>query len=220
VKDVTQKTTAKGDLYALVDTDGNEYTTFKRDIAESARSLKGAEAEVEFNETRNGTWLNLWLENVVPVRTEPTSGFTPVTQHAPDISPQREMRIMREAASKVAVEQLRYLLPAEQTIATLMTLTDWWVDYYLNGWESTQPPRVMTTTVPTRAQGFGTQTTTSRSRDVSKKADKQAEEYARVMGEAAPNRQRAIAANTCPICFGRDGFHSQPCPRRRRSEKP
>lgn len=142
VKDVRQKTTSKGDLYELVDEDGNEYATKKRDVAESARDLRGAEAEIEFTESRNGQWLNLWLESVMPVRTAPSNGFTQVTQTAPDISPQREMRIMREAAAKVAVEQLRYLLPAEQTFATLQVLTDWWVDYFINGWDNVQPPAV------------------------------------------------------------------------------
>lgn len=136
VQDVRSKATSKGfDIYITVDQDGTEYSTKKRDLAESAKSLIGKQAEIEYTEARNGNFLNHYLDGILPVRpTEASSnGFT--RQRDPDL----DERIMRQTASKVAVQQLRYFMPDEQNVATLRELTDMWVDYYQNGWSDEVP---------------------------------------------------------------------------------
>jgi hypothetical protein len=48
------------------DENGNEYSTFKEVIGERARELEGKSARIEFHETQNGKFTNVYLDRVEP----------------------------------------------------------------------------------------------------------------------------------------------------------
>ena len=53
---------------------------------------------------------------------------------------QREAKIHRQAASKVAVQLLAYLTPDAQNLASLVAISEQLVKYYDNGVQWTTPP--------------------------------------------------------------------------------
>jgi hypothetical protein len=133
IQNVTVKTvnTARGsgDVYT-VEAD-RKYTTWKRDIAQAAKELIGQDAEIAYSEQQKGDFTNYYIDSVLPLR-----GTAPDFERAPGPVPQdvKEQRIMRQTAAKVAVEQLRYFTPDDQTKEMLVALTEMWHDYFENGW--------------------------------------------------------------------------------------
>jgi hypothetical protein len=52
--------------YAVKDTDGNEYTTFRESIGERAQQLQGQPVRIEYHEQQRGEYTNVYLDKVEP----------------------------------------------------------------------------------------------------------------------------------------------------------
>ena len=50
--------------YVLRDADGNEYTTFREEIARGALAAEGKRARIEFHEQQRGEFTNVYLDKV------------------------------------------------------------------------------------------------------------------------------------------------------------
>jgi hypothetical protein len=84
--------------YVLRDHEGNEYTTFKEDIARQAVAAEGKRARIEFHEQQRGEYTNVYLDGVVPVED--------------DEGEEAGTRSPEEAGWDAAVEAAPYLLGA------------------------------------------------------------------------------------------------------------
>jgi hypothetical protein len=63
--------TSKGNVrYVIRDSDGNEYTTFREAIGDSAQQLEGRRARIEYHETQRGQYTNVYLDKVEPAEEE------------------------------------------------------------------------------------------------------------------------------------------------------
>jgi hypothetical protein len=105
------KTKSGNTRFVLRDEDGNEYTTFKEDIARQAVAAEGKRAKIEFHEQQRNGFTNVYLDRVEPL--EETNG---------------EHRDTDEAAWEVAVEATPWLvgtsepskpIPAKELFARL-----------------------------------------------------------------------------------------------------
>jgi hypothetical protein len=83
--------------YVVRDTDGNEYTTFRESIGESAKRVQGRRARIEYHESQRGQYTNVYLDKVEPAPEEPRAAGGPDTD--PD-----------EAAWRTAVEAAPWLV--------------------------------------------------------------------------------------------------------------
>jgi hypothetical protein len=81
--------------YVLRDAEGNEYTTFREEIARDALAAEGKRARIEFHEQRRGEFTNVYLDKVEALGDEA----------AP--SPADEV------AWKSAIDAAPYLLPGD-----------------------------------------------------------------------------------------------------------
>jgi hypothetical protein len=71
VADVSAYQTKSGNTrYVLRDENGNEYTTFKEDIARQAVAAEGKPARIEFHEQQRGEFTNVYLDGVEPLEEE------------------------------------------------------------------------------------------------------------------------------------------------------
>jgi hypothetical protein len=52
--------------YAVKDTDGNEYTTFRESIGQRAQQLQGQPVRIEYHEQQRGQYTNVYLDKVEP----------------------------------------------------------------------------------------------------------------------------------------------------------
>jgi len=82
--------------YVLRDTDGDEYTTFREEIARSAVAAEGKRARIEFHEQQRGEFTNVYLDKVEPL---------PEDEAAAESAD--------EVAWKTAIEAAPYLLPGD-----------------------------------------------------------------------------------------------------------
>jgi hypothetical protein len=82
--------------YVLRDADGNEYTTFREEIARDALAAEGKRARIEFHEQQRGEFTNVYLDKVEPLADE----GTPVTP-------------ADEVGWKSAIEAAPFLLPGD-----------------------------------------------------------------------------------------------------------
>lgn len=138
VEDVLVKETASGKTVYIVKAGGMELSTLSRELAQDAKDSKGDEVQLEYTEKQNGRYTNRYLERIRPPESD---GFTKV--QASIAGADKELRIMRQTAAKVATAQLVYFPATEQTQATLQQLTEMWVSYFVNGWpegEGEAPP--------------------------------------------------------------------------------
>jgi hypothetical protein len=87
------KTRSGNTRFVLRDQDGNEYTTFKEDIARQAVAAEGRHARIEFHEQQRNGFTNVYLDRVEPL------------DEAED-----EHRDTDEAAWEVAVEAAPWLV--------------------------------------------------------------------------------------------------------------
>jgi hypothetical protein len=83
--------------YVLRDADGNEYTTFREEIARSAVAAEGKRARIEFHEQQRGEFTNIYLDKVEALPDE-EEGADPSAD---------------EVAWKSAIEAAPYLLPGD-----------------------------------------------------------------------------------------------------------
>jgi hypothetical protein len=61
------KTRSGNTRFVLRDEDGNEYTTFKEDIARQAVAAEGRRARIEFHEQQRNGFTNVYLDRVDPL---------------------------------------------------------------------------------------------------------------------------------------------------------
>jgi hypothetical protein len=87
------KTRSGNTRFVLRDEGGNEYTTFKEDIARQAVAAEGRRARIEFHEQQRNGFTNVYLDRVEPL------------EEAED-----EHRDTDEAAWEVAVEAAPWLV--------------------------------------------------------------------------------------------------------------
>jgi hypothetical protein len=64
------KTKSGNTRFVLRDGDGNEYTTFKEDIARQAVAAEGKRARIEFHEQQRNGYTNVYLDRVEPLEPE------------------------------------------------------------------------------------------------------------------------------------------------------
>jgi hypothetical protein len=82
--------------YVLRDGDGNEYTTFREEIARTAVVAEGKRARIEFHEQQRGEFTNVYLDKVEPLAEE-DDGVSSAD----------------EVAWKTAMDAAPYLLPGD-----------------------------------------------------------------------------------------------------------
>jgi hypothetical protein len=88
------KTKSGNTRFVLRDEDGNEYTTFKEDIARQAVAAEGRRARIEFHEQQRDRFTNVYLDRVEPLEDDEEEGH----------------RETDEAAWEVAVEAAPWLV--------------------------------------------------------------------------------------------------------------
>lgn len=101
-------------LYDVTLSDGNTYTTSKRDTAEYAHGMTGKPALCTIKVEQNGVYTNRYLNAIQsldgafgitqPSTTAPPTQTTFTTSPIPDTSSEKEDRIMRQAAAKVSAQ--------------------------------------------------------------------------------------------------------------------
>jgi len=93
------KTSSGNTRFVLRDADGNEYTTFREEIARAALQAEGRRARIEFHEQQRGQYTNVYLDAVEPVDS--------------DGEPDRAGEPVEEVAWKTAIEAAPWLLGGE-----------------------------------------------------------------------------------------------------------
>jgi hypothetical protein len=63
----TFETSGGNTRYVIRDAEGNEYTTFREQIGDSAQRLKGQRVRVRFHESQRGQYKNVYLDEVEPL---------------------------------------------------------------------------------------------------------------------------------------------------------
>jgi hypothetical protein len=84
--------------YVLRDREGNEYTTFREEIARNALAAEGKRARIEFHEQQRGEFTNVYLDKVEPLPDDEEHGAASTAD---------------EVAWKTAIEAAPYLLPGD-----------------------------------------------------------------------------------------------------------
>jgi hypothetical protein len=56
--------------YVVRDAEGNEYTTFREAIGDTAKQLEGGRVRIEYHEERRGEYRNVYLDKVEAVQVE------------------------------------------------------------------------------------------------------------------------------------------------------
>ncbi len=99
VAEVNAFKTKSGNVrYVLRDGDGNEYTTFREEIARSALAAEGKRARIKFHEQQRNGFTNVYLDEVEPLA-EDAEDAAP---HAAD-----------EVGWRTAIEAAPYLLAGD-----------------------------------------------------------------------------------------------------------
>lgn len=91
------KTKSGNTRFVLKDDEGNEYTTFREEIARQALAAEGGRARIECHEEERNGYRNVYLDGVEPLEDQETSGG--------DVS-----RDAEEVAWQTAVEAAPWLL--------------------------------------------------------------------------------------------------------------
>jgi hypothetical protein len=68
------KTKSGNTRFVLRDEHGNEYTTFKEQIARQAIAAEGKPARIEYHEQQRGEFTNVYLDKVEPLEDEGVDG--------------------------------------------------------------------------------------------------------------------------------------------------
>ena len=76
--------------FVLRDEDGNEYTTFREEVARQAAAAEGRRARITFHESSRGGYRNTYLDSVEPLE--------------PDPVPEGDAEAIDEVAWKTAVD--------------------------------------------------------------------------------------------------------------------
>ena len=78
----TFETRGGNQRYVVRDTDGDEYTTFRERIGESARALEGRRVRIEYHEEERGQYTNVYLDKAEPAPDAQESGDTDASEAA------------------------------------------------------------------------------------------------------------------------------------------
>jgi hypothetical protein len=122
--------------YVLRDEDGNEYTTFKEDIARQALAAEGRRARIEYHQQQKDGFTNVYLDRVEPLEEEPARD--------------EEGRSPDEAAWDAAVEAAPWLLgtsepkravPPDRLFEKLKPFQERVAEDIRDGDEEDEPPR-------------------------------------------------------------------------------
>jgi hypothetical protein len=118
VREVKAHKTSSGNTrFALVDDEGNEYSTFREGIARKAVEAEGRRARIKFHEQERNGYTNIYLDAVEVL----------------DEEPEEDDRDADEAAWDAAIEAAPWLLgsegskkkvPAEELFETLKPFKD------------------------------------------------------------------------------------------------
>jgi hypothetical protein len=74
IEDVRSFETRRGNVrYVVRDADGNEYTTFREAIGESAGQLKGQRVRLDYHEEQRGDYHNVYLDKVQAAPADPSA---------------------------------------------------------------------------------------------------------------------------------------------------
>ena len=92
------KTNSGNTRYALLDDDGNEYSTFREGIARQALEAEGRRARIKFHEQERNGFTNVYLDAVEPLE---------------DDEPEGDDRNVEEAAWDAAIEAAPWLLGSD-----------------------------------------------------------------------------------------------------------
>jgi hypothetical protein len=75
IADVRTFETRGGNVrYVVRDTDGNEYTTFREGIGQTARAFEERRVRIEFHEEQRGQYTNVYLDKVEAAPTDDEDG--------------------------------------------------------------------------------------------------------------------------------------------------
>jgi hypothetical protein len=83
--------------YVLRDADGDEYTTFREEIARAALTAEGKRARIEFHEQQRGGFTNVYLDAVETLEDDEAATASPAD----------------EVGWRTAIEAAPYLLPGD-----------------------------------------------------------------------------------------------------------
>jgi hypothetical protein len=99
VAEVKALKTKSGNVrYVLRDAEGNEYTTFREEIARAALTAEGKRARIEFHEQQRNGFTNVYLDAVEPAADEQGDAVPADAD---------------EVAWKTAIDAAPYLLPGD-----------------------------------------------------------------------------------------------------------
>jgi len=130
-----QSVRRNGDWYEVeVDgLNGAKLATKLDKLGRAAFALEGQRAQIEYEvrkkTTKDREYTNYYLSEVHPAD-------IPEVPSAPERSQtdvERELRIMRQTAAKVAVQLLEYVEPGERNFKTMIVLADRLVGYFMRG---------------------------------------------------------------------------------------
>ncbi len=96
----TFETRAGNTRFVVHDADGNEYTTFREEIGDRARELRGVQVRITYHEEQRGRYRNVYLDQVERSDAVPVEGSDTDAQ---------------EAAWRTAVEAAPWLVGDPQT---------------------------------------------------------------------------------------------------------
>lgn len=96
----THDTSGGNTRYAVRDSDGNEYTTFRPQIGNAAMGFEGKHARIEFHEQQRGNFTNVYLDKIESA---------PETEGGGDLEPD-------EVGWQTAVEAAPYLVSEKEEV--------------------------------------------------------------------------------------------------------
>jgi hypothetical protein len=106
-------------IYKIKTVDGEEYATFKPEIAEKARQYEGHEAQILYVVVEKNGYTNLYLNDVI----DPEPSVKPQAE-IPFEASDKDVQIARAVAMKAAVEYLSVPEQERESVKTLLELVD------------------------------------------------------------------------------------------------
>jgi hypothetical protein len=118
IEDVRSFTTGRGNVrYVARDSDGNEYTTFREEIGERAKQLRGTHVRITYHEQQRGQYTNVYLDKLEPVD-RAVAGETDVEEAAWRTAVEAAPWLVGQPGKEVPPEELyAKLKPFEDRVA-------------------------------------------------------------------------------------------------------
>ena len=115
VEDVRMRTLNDNREIFIVKMNGKELSTFKRELAASAKALLNQQAKLLYDTKQNGQYTNYWLNEVESAAAQTEIRREGITQ--------TQIDIRRSVAVKLAIKQLQYFPPDSQHWRTVMQIS-------------------------------------------------------------------------------------------------